>query len=365
MRSIITAGESAGDKLVIGASSALATRAGLQKQDDAANNYRGHSLIDLARASLKTCGVNTDRMGKLELVAAALTHNSGDFGNLLANVAEKAMLKGYDEAGETFQLWTATGELPDFKPGSRVDLNNFPGLSKVQDGAEYKYATIGDRGETIQLATYGSLFSITRQAIINDDLGMFTRLPMKMGRAAIRTIGDLIYAILTSNPVMSDGKALFHADHKNLLTGGGISTAAVDAMRVAMATQTAGGVHALNIRLANVIVPMALEGTAKVVRDSEHEVGATAKDNTIPNSVYGTFDVVSDARLDAASAAAWYGAASPNVHDTIEVAYLDGNEAPYLEQQNSWNVDGAEFKVRIDAGVKALDFRTLAKNPGA
>ena len=45
--------------------------------------------------------------------------------------------------------------------------------------------------------------------------------------------------------------------------------------------------------------------------------------------------------------------------------YLDGNEAPTLEQQNGWHVDGVEFKVRMDAGVKALDFRTMAKNPGA
>ena len=75
--------------------------------------------------------------------------------------------------------------------------------------------------------------------------------------------------------------------------------------------------------------------------------------------------MIADARLDASSTAVWYGAANPMRHDTVEVAYLDGNDRPYIEQQNGWNVDGAQFKVRIDAGVKALDFRTLAKNPGA
>jgi hypothetical protein len=85
----------------------------------------------------------------------------------------------------------------------------------------------------------------------------------------------------------------------------------------------------------------------------------------VPNSVRETFEVISDARLDAISPTAWYGAANPNSADTIEVNYLDGNDQPYLEQKSGWSVDGTEFKVRIDAGVAPLDYRTLAKNPGA
>jgi ATP-dependent protease ClpP protease subunit len=351
------------DKFRAGAQASLLARANVAK-DDAANNYRGLSAMDLARECLAHAGVNARGMSKMEMVAAAFTHTSSDFPLLLSNVANKAMLKGYEEANETFQLWTSVGSLGDFKPGKRLDLNTFPGLDKIQDGGEYKYASVGERGETVQLATYGKMFSLTRQAIINDDLDAFTKIPRRMGRAAIRTIGDLVYAILTGNPQMADGKELFHVDHKNLLPGLGINTAGVDAMRVAMATQ-AEGKATLNIRLAKLLVPVALEGTAKVVRESEFEVGAGAKNNTVPNSVKGTFEVISDARLDAVSASTWYGAADQNLQDTVEVQYLDGNTAPTLEQQDGWKIDGVEFKVRMDAGVKALDFRTLAKNPGA
>lgn len=223
---------------------------------------------------------------------------------------------------------------------------------------------MGERGETVQLATYGKMFSLTRQTIINDDLDAFTKIPRRMGRAAIRTIGDLVYAILTDNPRMADNEELFHTVHKNLLAGGGITTAGVDAMRVAMAKQSDGSA-VLNIRMAKLIVPVALEGTAKVVMESEYEVGSGAKNNTVPNSVRGLAEVISDARLDVASSTTWYGAAEQNIHDTIEVQYLDGNQAPTLEQQDGWTRDGVQFKVRMDAGVKALDFRTLAKNPGA
>ncbi len=349
------------DKFRAGVTAAIYARAGLAK-DDQANNFRGYSLVELARASLERAGRRMDGVGKMELVAAAFTHTSSDFPLLLANVAQKAMMRGYEEAAETFQAWTSVGSLPDFKAAKRVDLGTFPALDKVLDGAEYKSATIGERGETIQLATYGKLFSITRQAIINDDVDAFSKIPMRMGRAAIRTVGNLVYAVLTGNPTMADGVALFHATHKNLLTGADISTAGVDAMRVAMATQTDGTASALNVRLATLLVPVALEGLAKTVRESEFEVSGS-KNLTVPNSVRGTFDVISDARLDAASATNWYGAANPAVHDTVEVAYLDGRQAPELEQQSGWTVDGVEFKVRIDAGVKALDFRGLAKNP--
>ncbi|CAN7365577.1 Clp protease ClpP [Acidovorax sp. LjRoot118] len=355
--------EDEGDKLRTATTNAMLARAGLIKADGA-NPFRGYTLSELARASLARAGVRSDGMDKRTFVGAAFTHSTSDFPGLLANVANKALLTGYQEAEETFQLWTRAGNLPDFKPGSRVDLNMFPSLRKVAEGAEYKYATIGERGATVMLATYGELFSITRQAIINDDLDAFTRVPRMMGRAAIRTIGDLVYAILTANPNMPDGVALFHATHGNLLTGAAPSTASIDAMQSAMALQKQGA-SVLNIGMQYAIVPRALKGVANVVRASEFEVGAATRNNTTPNSVRDTFEVISDARLDAASTTAWYGAGNPAMHDTIEVNYLDGNDQPYLEQRQGWNVDGTEFKVRIDAGVSPLDFKALAKNPGA
>lgn len=355
--------EDEADKHRTATEQALLARAGLVKADGA-NPFRGYTLGEMARASLTRAGYKSEGMDKIAFIGAAFTHSTSDFTSLLANVANKSLLKGYEEAEETFQVWTRPGTLPDFKPGSRVDLNMFPSLRKVPEGAEYKYASVGDRGASVILATYGELFSITRQAIINDDIDAFTRVPRVMGRAAIRTIGDLVYAILTSNPNMQDGTALFHASHGNLLTGGAITTATVDAMRVAMALQKQGQAT-LNMRMKHLIVPIALQGTANVVRESEYEVGASSKNNTVPNSVRNTFEVVSDARLDAASSTAWYGAGSAQMHDTVEVNYLDGNQAPYLEQRQGWNVDGTEFKVRMDAGVSALDWKALAKNPGA
>jgi len=354
--------EDARDKFRHGASLAIQARSGLA-EDDSKNEFRGLTLVELARRSLEISGVSTRNMERMDMIGRAFTHSTSDFTAILANTAEKSLLKGYTETDETFPLWTSAGTLSDFKINSRVDLNEFPSLQEVLEGAEYKSATIGERAETIQLATYGSMFSITRQAIINDDLSVFTRIPRKMGRAAIRTIGNLVYAVLTDNPLSGDGLPLFDAGHNNLAASGGAPTVAtLDAARVAMATQKIGEAT-LNIRPTYFLVPVALEGTAKVLMASETD--PSQNNSRKPNSVRGLSQVISDARLDAASTTAWYLTANASQFDVLEVAYLDGRSTPTLEQQSGWHVDGIEYKVRLDAGVKALDYRTFYKNAGA
>lgn len=353
-------------KVMDGFTNALMARGGLiSSKGQERNEFRGYGMTEMARMCLENRGVSTRNMDRLEMVGAAFTHSSGDFPNLLQNVMFKSMLKGWEEAPETFQTWTNKGILTDFKPASRVGLNSVPNLDEIPAGAEYKYGTVGDRGETIQLATYGKLISMNRQTIINDDLQAFTRIPMMMGRAALRTIGNLVYAVLTSNPTMADGVALFHASHNNLGTTGALATGTIDELRALMAKQTDGNAHALGITPGYLIVPEALRGAAMVVMESETEIAANQNNSRKPNSVRNIASVISDARLDANSTTQYYLVANPAMFDTIEVAYLDGVETPFLEQQQGWNIDGTSFKVRIDAGVKALDHRTMARNAGA
>ncbi|AJA26938.1 peptidase [Escherichia coli O157:H7 str. SS52] len=184
------------------------------------NAYNGMTLREWARMSLTERGIGVASYNPMQMVGLALTHSTSDFGNILLDVSNKGLIQGWEESEETFQKWTRKGRLSDFKTAYRVGMGGFGSLRQVREGAEYKYITTSDRKETIALATYGEIFSITRQAIINDDLNMLVDVPMKMGRAAKATIGDLVYKVLTDNPKLSDGKALFHADHKNIATGG-------------------------------------------------------------------------------------------------------------------------------------------------
>lgn len=368
----IQVGQDARDKFRAGASLAIQARAGMIK-DDATNEFRGLTLRELARDSLHRAGVGTTALSPLDMIGMAFTygHGTGDFPYILEATARKAMLKGWEENDETFRVWTGTGTLTDFKIHSRVDLGLAPNLAVVPEGAEYKYITISDRKETAQLATYGRLFAITRQAIINDDLGAFTRIPQRMGRAAIRTIGNLVYYnIINANPTMGDGTALFEATtHKNYTASGTAPTAAaVSAGRALMAKQVDPDAIAdggLNIRPKYMLVPPEIEDTARVLAASEFDPSKTQR---TPNPVRGTFEVVSEARLSntsqSGSTTAWYLAADPMMHDTVEVLYLDGQQQPFLEQKDGWSIDGTEFKVRIDAAAKVWDHRPLYKNSG-
>lgn len=340
---------------------ALMARAGYEdRQND--NVYNGMTLREYARMSLTERGVGVAAYNPMQMVGLAMTHTTSDFGNILLDVANKSLLQGWEESQETFEAWTKKGQLSDFKTAHRVGLGGFPSLRKVREGAEYKYVTTTDNSETIALATYGEIFSITRQAIINDDLNQLTDVPMKMGRAAKATIGDLVYAVLTGNPKLSDGKALFSSDHKNLATGA-IDVTNLDAGRQLMRVQkepTTG--RTLNIRPAYLLVPTALETVANQTIKSASVKGADVNAGII-NPIQNFATVIGEPRLDDNSTKSWYLAAAQGM-DTIEVAYLNGVELPYIDQQEGFSSDGIATKVRIDAGVAPLDYRGLVKSSG-
>lgn len=333
------------------------------------NEFTGLTLTELARSSLEVRNIKAGSMDRMKMVGTAFTvknagpgyHSSSDFGNVLASVAYRSMMTGYEEVDETFPLWTGKGTVSDFRPATRVDMGLFPALDKVEEGAEYKYATIGDTGTVVQVATYGKMFAITRQAVINDDLQFFDRVPRRMGRAAKRTIGNLVYAIINGNPTMQDSIALFHASHGNLATVAAVpSVTSIGAGVAAMAVQkddggvgTGGGASPKFM-----LVPPALGMTTNTVVTSQFIPGDAAQ---VSNPIRGIVDVITDSRL---SGTAWYLAAAPGQTDTIEISYLDGVEEPFLDQKEGWDVDGTEFKVRMDAGVKALHWRGLYKNAG-
>lgn len=337
----------------------LMARAGYEAQEKD-NFYNGMTLRELARMALTERGIGVSGLNPVQMVGLALTHSTSDFGNILLDVSNKALLQGWEEAQESFELWTKKGSLSDFKTAHRVGMGGFPSLREVREGAEYKYVTTGDKAQTIALATYGEIFSVTRQAIINDDLNQLTDVPMKMGRAAKGTIGDLVYAVLTGNAKLSDGKALFHSDHANL-SSGAISVSSLDDSRKLMRLQKEGD-RSLNIRPAFMLVPVALETLANQTIKSASVKGADANSG-IMNPIQNFAEVIAEARLDDADPKAWYLAAAKG-SDTIEVAYLNGVDTPYIDQQDGFTTDGIATKVRIDAGVAPLDYRGLTKSSG-
>ena len=331
--------------------------------EDAARQYRGMTLLELARESLGNAGVNTRGLSRDEVATRAL-HSTSDFPEILSAVTNKILRQAYDAYPRTFALFCRQVLATDFKSMHRVQLGEAPQLLEVGESGEFKRGTLGESKESYRVKTYGRVVAITRQVLINDDLDAFTRIPAMYGNSIAQLESDVVWSIITANPAMADGNALFHTTHKNLAgTGAALDVASVGAARAAMALQTGlDKKTVLNIRPAFLIVPAALELKAEQLVAQNLVPADSAK--VVPQSIR-TLSPISEPRLDAASATSWYLAASPNQIDTIEYAYLEGQQGAYIETRNGFDVDGVEIKCRLDFGAKAIDWRVLYKNPGA
>lgn len=348
---------------------AIMARAGIHGvKADRNNPYRGHKMLDIARDSLEASGTNTKGMDQLRIVGSAFTQGTSDFPVILEEAMHKTLQMAYATASDTWSRFCATGSVSDFRAHSRYRLGSLGNLDPVNEHGKYNYKAIPD-GEksSIQAETVGNIISLTRKAIVNDDLGAFIGLSNMLGRAAARTIEATVYALLAENggkgPTMDDGKSLFHADHNNIGTAAALSVETIEALRVLMAHQKdVSGNDFLDIRPSNLLVPMGLGGTARVINEAQYDPETSGKLQR-PNMVRGLFsDVIDTPRL---TGTAFYTFASPADAPVLEVAFLDGNTQPYLEMQEGFDVDGTNYKVRHDFGVAALDYRGAAYNAGA
>ena len=328
-----------------------------------AREYRGMTLVEHAREFLSSSGVNVRGMSRDEIATRAL-HSTSDFPEVLAAVTGKTLRQAYDAYPRTYVPFCRQVLATDFKAMHRVQLGEAPQLVKVNEGGEFKRGTLAEGRESYRVETYGRVVAVTRQVLINDDLDAFTRIPAMYGTAIATLESDVVWGIILANAAMSDSVALFHQTHGNLANPAtALSVTAIGAARAAMARQTGLDKKTiLNVRPAYLIVPASLELAAEQLVAQNLVPAQTG--NVVPSSIR-TLTPISEPRLDAASLTAWYLAANPAQIDTIEYAYLEGQQGAYIETRNGFDVDGVEIKCRLDFGAKAIDWRGLYRNPGA
>lgn len=358
----IQMGETETEKFRAAAQDAVLLAAGIRVDNPSAGaqELRARSMVELARETLMREGHSMHFTDNLELVREAINSTS-TFPVLLSNLANKSLVQGYETAPTTFQTWTGKGTNRDFKKATRVMLSDTGDLVLVPEGGQYKDSKIYETSATVKLDTYGRKFSLTRQAIINDDLNGFATIAAKMGNSAKVLINRMVYNALTGNTVLEDGIALFDVKHGNIaVTGAPLSVESLGKAVAAMRRQKQSGANRnLNIQPKYLIVPPELEVKAYQVTKS---VVDPALNNDAVNPFMNRFEIVVDAEIT--DPEAWYLAGDPNQVQTIEVSYLNGVETPRLETKNGFNVDGIEYKVGMDCATTVLDFRGLYKNEG-
>ena len=348
------------DKFRAAATDGLAMRAGMAVENSApgAEEFRGKRMMRLAAECVeRELGKSTHAMDDETIVREALT-GTGAFPGILSNVAHKSMAQAYQSAPTTYQLWTAQGSNSDFKDATRYRLSEADTLEKLNESGEFKAGGVTEGAAKTSIATYGRIFSLTRQAIINDDMGALQQLPAIYGAAARRMINKMVYKMLQSNPKV-EGAQLFHADHKNLCAED-ISIEGLAKMKAAMAKQkNIKGAEYLNIQPAFIICPVELEVQAAQLISS---VVDPTKANATPNPFANKMTVISEPELE--DAKAFYLAAAAGIAPTIEVTSLNGNLTPMMERAEQFDTLGIKWRIYMDVGVNLLDYRGVQKSTG-
>jgi len=342
----------------------------------AAADFKGMNMLRFAEEALIRSGHRTAGMTPREIAVAALggkvrgLHHSTDFPLLLQDTVNRTLLAQYAIQERTFMTWAKRATINDFRAVTRIRLSEILGdLEKVREGEEYKYGTLSESGETYQLAKYGKIIAITWEAIINDDLSAFTRIPQAFAVKAANLQTELVYKTILANgfSVMSDGNALFSAAHGNFVgtagnqTAGGtaLSEASLTTAYTAFRTQKGPDGSKLNIKPKFLVVGPKNEFLAQKLTSVNFT--ATKQSDTPVGSLTGLTLVV-DAEIENYE---WFLMADPNSIDTTEYAFLAGEEELFIEQREGFNIDGIEVKARLVFAAKAIDWRGVYRNNGA
>lgn len=341
-------------------SEALASRFGVAPTSDQARDFTSLRVVDMARRSLEIAGVRTTGMSPSTLIGRAL-HGTSDFPLILADTAQRVLRQSYAAYQGGIRRICKESTARDFRSKTIASLGEMPELKKVAQNGEFTHGSMAESAESYRIDTYGRIFGISRQALVNDDLGAFGDLANRYGRAAAEFEAQFLIALLTSNPTLADNVALFHANHGNLAgVGSAIGVTSLGAARQAMRLQKGlDGKTPVDVTPRYLVVPAAQETVA-----DQYVAAIQASQASNTNPFAGKLEVVVDPRLDTVSGTAWYLAADSNLFDTIEYSYLETEQGPIIETRNGFEVDGLEVKVRLDFGAGLLDHRGLYRNPG-
>jgi ATP-dependent protease ClpP protease subunit len=330
---------------------------------EAGKQYRGHSLMECVRIFAESRGINTAGRSKSDLVAMAM-HSTSDFPLLFSNLAGKTLTAAYEEEPHTWKPLAKQRNLPDFKQASDLVLAADLAPELLLEGGEYKKGTLQEAQATWKLATYARKVTITRQAIINDDLSALERTPEYLGRGFRRLESNLVWALITSNATVSvDGQALFAAGHSNTGTGV-IGIAGMNAAKKAMRKQTDISGVTVNLTPDYLIVPTDLEATALQFLYPTGYAPAALTGAAGPNVYAGAMQLIVEPRLDG-SATQWYAASAPSKLEGLVYGYLADEPGPTITPVPERDPDGLTLLARFDFGCAVKDYRFIYRSTGA
>lgn len=364
-----------GDKFREAVTDALVSRAGITPPSDERNEYRAMSLRDIGIEALTREGKsdsNLRRMSSSELydeLSRSFYNPTAAFPAILDNAIKKSVVKLYTDVPTTFQEWTTKGTLSDFKESKDYEyiLGGAGELTEVPENGELKHDTPSSAlMPKRSLKTYGRQFSMSRQAFINDDIGFITEVPGLYAAKAKKTIDKQVYSVLYNNSATFDNKALFCAEHKNLITAGSAPTAeAIQKIILLAQRQTDPFGESIYMTPQFLIVGMGYEFKLAAIFNSAQVLGSSNNDiNPLYNYPLKVVQTPVLNSLAGTNPVPWFMGVSPTSARGIQVDYLDGNEIPTIRRMEAPGTLGFTWDIFLDWGINVRDYRGLYKNPG-
>jgi hypothetical protein len=343
-----------------------------EKTLDQVDKFRGvgiQEFCELACGGRYLPSIKRDARGWLEAAFSSVS-----LPGILSNIANKVLLEGFLQMDDTWKKITKIASVNNFHRHTRYRMNGEFKFEKVGADGEIKHGKIGEQQFSQQVDTYGIMFGITRQMIINDDLGAFADIPRSIGIGAADAISDAVWGCLLLNPKQPDGKAFFSADHKNLSTGAKakLDIPGLTEAEIKFSEQERSEGRPLGIPAKILLVPASLKVAAETLMKSLTVNETTEPNNPKPtvNPHAGKYEVVSTPYLSSKafegnSASAWYLFADPLRLAALEGAFLDGKDRPTVERADAdFNTLGILFRGYLDFGVKEQDCRGALKVNG-
>jgi HK97 family phage prohead protease len=330
---------------------------GAQPSETAMPFYRdGYTtLSDAARDCLDRAGERTTGLNGARLIARAMETTS-DYPALLTEVGNRMLAPAFQAALSPVVTLARRKSAPDFRAFSELRLGTDMRLEKVNEAGELKAGSFVESKEAMRIASYGKTYTMSFQAIANDDLSAFSRITSDLAGAAANTVSDLVIGLIIANPKLGDNVNLFHATHSNLsTTGSALSETSIAAAMLAMRKQRGIAGEMIRVEPTTLIVPPELELTARKLLAA---VQATSVDDVNPFA--GAFQLMVEPRLT--DAAAWY-LVDPSLGDLCD-AYLSGYDGPQIETRQGWSTLGSEWRVHMHYGCAFMGFRGWHKATG-
>ncbi|MGU9978769.1 prohead protease/major capsid protein fusion protein [Phreatobacter sp. HK31-P] len=340
---------------------ALYTRVNPRHQpSEHARGFIGLTIPEIARDLLRTRSISTTGLSTAGVIERAL-HSTSDFPIILGDTVGRTLREAYGAAPSGVRQLGRATTARDFRAKHRIMLSAAPTLEKVNEAGEFKSGSMGESKESYKIDTFGRIIGITRQALVNDDLGAFTDLSRRMGQAAAAFEADFLVNLIRegsgAGPLMADAKRLFHTDHGNLAaSGGAIGETTLSAARLAMRRQTGLKGELISVTPRYLVVSPENETTAEKIVST---IQAATVDDV---NVFTKLVVVVEPRF---TGNAWYLVADPSEIDGLEYAYLEGEPGPQITTQAGFDVDGVRIRVRLDFGAGFVEHRGWYRNPGA